>query len=298
MSKRKAPADAGSTAAGKQKVQDDADFDEAALESLIGGAEEGIEGSEAGDLADQLDAGADQLADALDADGGDDDLLASAFAGDGDGDEEDDDEGEEEDDDDEPQNFGEHLPEQPPAAPFTAEVGELPESLSEESLSEGDTVDLSTVELTLEQARKVAQLLAANGDLSTVKMPGHALAVGDLREDDELEWDSEDYTDVDAIIISELMKSNTSVNRLDLARNNIGDAGAYALARMLEVNTTLNYLNLESCPFGDVGGEAFVGALRANTAVQYLNLKESVMTPTVQDALKAQWGSRGIGLHL
>ena len=126
----------------------------------------------------------------------------------------------------------------------------------------------------------------------------HALAVGDLREDDELEWDSEDYTDVDAIIIAELMKSNTSVNRLDLARNNIGDAGAYALARMLEVNTTLNYLNLESCPFGDVGGEAFVGALRANTAVQYLNLKESVMTPTVQDALKAQWGSRGIGLHL
>ena len=94
------------------------------------------------------------------------------------------------------------------------------------------------------------------------------------------------------------MKANTTVNRLDLARNNIGDAGAYALAQMLGVNSTLNYLNLESCPFGDAAGEAFVTALRSNSTVQYLNLKESGMTSNVLEALKTEWGSRGIGLHL
>ena len=222
--------------------------------------------------------------------------MLAAFADADGGEEEDEDEGE--DEDDEPQNYGEHLPEQVPAAPFTAEVGELPDSLTEEALSEGETVDLFGVELTLEQARRVAQLLATNDDLTTIKLQGHELAVGDLKEDDELEWDSEEYNDVDAIIIAELMKANTTVNRLDLARNNIGDAGAYALAQMLGVNSTLNYLNLESCPFGDAAGEAFVTALRSNSTVQYLNLKESGMTSNVLEALKTEWGSRGIGLHL
>ena len=58
--------------------------------------------------------------------------------------------------------------------------------------------------------------------------------VGDLREDDELEWDSEEYTDTDAIFIAELLKANTTVKRLDLARNGIGPTGAAAVAAALK----------------------------------------------------------------
>ena len=145
----------------------------------------------------------------------------------------------------------------------------------------------------------MAQCLAQNGDLATVKFAGHSLPVGDLKEDDELEWDSEEYTDIDAIVIAELLKSNTTVSRLDLARNQIGDAGAYALAMMLAENSTIEYLNLESNPFGEVGGGAFVVAVTGNTTLQYLNLKEIGLTSSVQDALKSAWQqSRAVGLHV
>lgn len=55
------------------------------------------------------------------------------------------------------------------------------------------------------------------------------------------------------IVIAELMKTNSSVQRLDLARNILGDAGAMALASMLSENSTLEYLNLESNTFGERG---------------------------------------------
>lgn len=55
------------------------------------------------------------------------------------------------------------------------------------------------------------------------------------------------------IIIAELLKANQTVQRLDLARNQIGDAGACALAAMLVANSTIEYLNLESNNFGERG---------------------------------------------
>ena len=172
MSKRKAP-EAGGTAAGKRKLDEptsDFDEDDASRASLtaqrrVAGAQKRVT-SQTSWMAART-----SLADALGADGDDGDMLAAFADADG-GEEEEEDEGE--DEDDEPQNYGEHLPEQVPAAPFTAEVGELPDSLTEEALSEGETVDLSGVELTLEQARRVAQLLATNDDLTTIKLQGRS----------------------------------------------------------------------------------------------------------------------------
>ena len=43
----------------------------------------------------------------------------------------------------------------------------------------------------------------ANGDLAKLKLATSTLSISDLKEDDELEWDSEEYTDVEAIIIAE-----------------------------------------------------------------------------------------------
>ena len=280
MSKRKAPSETAAATAGKGKqrlAEPEQDFDdEAALESFMDGVGDG-----SGDLGDDDDLvdNAEQLANALDTeDGADDDLLAG-FG---------DDVGEEGDD-------GQA------AEPFNAEVGDLPDGLAEDTLTGEEEVDLSGhSEMTLPQVRRVAIALAANESLTSVKLAEHSLAVGELKEDDELEWDSEEYTDVDAIIIAELLKKNTTVSRLDLARNQIGDAGAYALAEVLKVNSTLEYLNLESNPFGEVGGAAFVSTLGGNSTLQYLNLKEIGLTSGLQDALKSAWqqGGRGIGLHL
>ena len=186
---------------------------------------------------------------------------------------------------------------------FDDEVGELPDGLSEDKLLVAEEVDLSGCgELSLPQVRRVAQVLARNESLTSIKLEGHTLPVGDLQDEDELEWDSEEYTDTDAILISQLLRANTTVKRLDLARNQIGDAGACALAELLIGNATIEYLNLESNMFGEKAGRAFRAALSLNSTLQYLNLMYNSVPNAVNDEIRDTWGasreSQGVGLHL
>eukprot|EP00966_Prymnesium_polylepis_P016805 387759-Prymnesium_polylepis.1 len=144
-----------------------------------------------------------------------------------------------------------------------SQVSELQESesednveipISDEELSSATKLDFSGLNLSGAQARRVAQVVANNSALSTIQFDGHELPIGDLFEEDELEWDSEEYTDVEAIIIAEILKKDKSaVKRLDLARNQITDDGAKALAQMLATNSTLEYLNLESNMISEKG---------------------------------------------
>lgn len=75
------------------------------------------------------------------------------------------------------------------------EIGDLPDGLEASQLEEQQSVDLTKYELTLPQARRVAQLLVANSSLTDICLPNHTLSMSDL-EEDELEWDSEEYDDV------------------------------------------------------------------------------------------------------
>lgn len=220
----------------------------------------------------------DLLPAAEDLDGDDDDGgLAAALCGDSDF------------------GFGDGDASTEPPAPIFDEVGELPDGLAESALTESEDVDLSKYDdITVPQARRVAQLLAQNTSLSKVKLADHELDVSGL-EEDELEWDSEEYGDVVAvrwppsvcisvsvsaaylvlmyfaaptyaqIIVAELLKSNSTVVRLDLARNEIGDAGACALAEMLCTNTAIEYLNLESNQYGERGVHLRAAARRPLT---------------------------------
>ena len=288
MSKRKAPepAGGGGKAAGKRRAEQELDADDG-LDMLGDGA----------DLT-EMTGGIDSLADAM-GEGGEggeeefddqDDLLGAMLGADDVGD----DDGDDGDDD-----GGEPAPPEGPALPEPAE--ELPDGVTQEQLSGDETVDLTACgELSLAEARRVAMVLATNDALTTVKVGSSELAVGDLKEDEELEWDSEEYTDIEAIIIAELLKANTTVSRLDLARNQIADAGACALALMLEQNKTLEYLNLESNTFGERGGDAFLAALAKNESVQYLNLMYNSVPTSIQGAMRQAWqaSSRGVGLHL
>jgi len=290
MSKRKAPeAPAAGRAAGKRRADplDADDADDGLAEAMLG--------ADGADLTEVVD-NADALADAIGGDGeerdvddGDceDDLLAAALG--------EDDDGQDDDDGGGPES------EAPPDGPALPEAGELPDGVSEASLTGDAEVDLSACgELTLAQARRVAECLATNDGLTSVTVGGRELAVGDLREEGELEWDSEEYTDVEAIIFAELLKANTTVERLDLARNQINDAGTTALAAMLATNSTIEYLNLESNTFGERGGTAILDALATNTSVQYLNLMYNGIPTSTQGAIRQAWqtSGRGVGLQL
>jgi len=273
MSKRKAPEPVGSKAAGKRRA-DAPSVEDDATDDLVNSL---LEGDDVGD-----DIGIDQLLDS-EADGDDvggDDVPLSDF--------------------DCPPEDLLGLQQQDSSftpAPDDDEVGELPDDLAETQLVEPEQVDLSKHTLTLPQARCVARLLAQNGSLAEIRFEDHSLPVGDMKDSEELEWDSEEYTDIDAIIIAELLKNNTSVERLDLARCRIADAGAVALAQALAENTRLEYLNLESNTFGEKGGSAFCDALGKNESVQYLNLMYNSVPVAVQDRIRGAW-KHGVGLHL
>lgn len=193
-----------------------------------------------------------------------------------------------------------------------SQISEIQESESEENveipftdeeLKTSEKLDFSGVSLTGAQARRVALLIAENSSLTTIQFDGHELPVGDLAEEEELEWDSEEYTDVEAIIIAQILKKNDStVKRLDLARNQITDDGAKALAQMLATNSTLEYLNLESNMISEKGGAAFGRTVQENSSLQYLNLMYNSIPSTRQQDLRDIWqatsGRGQLGLHL
>lgn len=274
MSKRKAPEASSDKAAGKRPAAEaEADEDDLLEAALLLGGDDGSD----------LDADADDLAaavDGIDGDGGfgDDDGFDGGFGGGGSESEADGGDAYEGDD------VADAIP------------------LDEAVVSAAEEVSLKGTNLTLPEARRVAQLLAANTSLATIHFESHDMSVTDLADDDELEWDSEEYTDLEAIVIAELLKANTSVKRLDLARNQIGDAGARALAAMLGVNGTLEYLNLESNVFGEKAGEAFATGLGSNATLQYLNLTYNSVPSGTQDEIRAIWqageGRGKTGLHL
>ena len=77
-----------------------------------------------------------------------------------------------------------------------------------------------------------------------------------------------------AVILADVLKSNTTVTNLDLSRNilNIDDASVASLAEMLKSNTTLTKLNLSSVDFRAAGAPSLAEALKSNTTLTKLNL--------------------------
>lgn len=193
-----------------------------------------------------------------------------------------------------------------------SEISEIQESEAEDldgvdlpfdeaALTGSEELDFSDASLSASQLRRAAQLLATNTSLTVIHFEGHDLAVADLKEEDELEWDSEEFTDAEAIIIAELLRSNTVVKRLDLARNQVTDAGAKALAQMLCENSTLEYLNLESNLIGGKGGAALARSIPENKSLQYLNLMYNSIAGNGSQDLRDVWQRERqgqLGLHL
>ena len=91
-------------------------------------------------------------------------------------------------------------------------------------------------------------------------------------------------------VLSDALKSNTTLTELNLSSNFIGDAGAASVADALKSNTTLTKLNLSSNGIGAAGAASVADALKSNSTLTKLNLSENDIgdagAASVADALK------------
>lgn len=173
---------------------------------------------------------------------------------------------------------------------------ELP--IDAETLRTATELDLSQTSVTPAQARLMAPIICSNSALTSISFSGHELSISDLREEDELDWDSEEFTDVVAILIAEYLKSNDCIKRLDLARNQISDEGCAALALAMGVNTTVEYLNLESNMVTERGGIQMSSAIMSNATLTYLNLSQNTIPLNIQQEIREVWTSAREGSHI
>ena len=73
----------------------------------------------------------------------------------------------------------------------------------------------------------------------------------------------------------DLLTVNTSLKRLNLSGNNIGDPGATLLAQFLQTNLTLENVGLSRIQMGDAGASTLAKALTVNTSLTRLDLSNN-----------------------
>ena len=73
-------------------------------------------------------------------------------------------------------------------------------------------------------------------------------------------------------VLADVLKSNTTVIKLNLCDNDIDDAGAGGLADALKSSTTLTVLDLSENSIGDAGVANLADALKSNNTLAKLNL--------------------------
>ncbi|RUS26956.1 hypothetical protein BC938DRAFT_483892 [Jimgerdemannia flammicorona] len=76
-----------------------------------------------------------------------------------------------------------------------------------------------------------------------------------------------------ASILAEVLKMNTSLQKLNLKDNDVGEKGASALAEALKMNENIETLDLEDNSIGAKGASTLAEALKMNTILQNLVLR-------------------------
>ena len=77
--------------------------------------------------------------------------------------------------------------------------------------------------------------------------------------------------DKGAIVIANALKTNSTIQKINLNYNEIGDKGVIAIIEALKTNSTLEEINLEGNNIGDKGMIAIVEALKTNSTIQKIN---------------------------
>ena len=76
-----------------------------------------------------------------------------------------------------------------------------------------------------------------------------------------------------ASVLSDFLKSNSTITTLNLRCTKIGDEGACALSDSLKSNSTLTTLDLRSNSIGDLGVRSLSDALTSNSSLTHLDLE-------------------------
>jgi Ran GTPase-activating protein (RanGAP) involved in mRNA processing and transport len=80
-----------------------------------------------------------------------------------------------------------------------------------------------------------------------------------------------------AIAIANMIKENTTIVKLNLERNCLGEIGIDVIADALRVNTTITNLNLSRNNLEEYGTQKIVDALYMNTTITKLNLSSNLL---------------------
>lgn len=124
-------------------------------------------------------------------------------------------------------------------------------------------------------ARILGEGLVKNKTLDTLEMNASIPLDKFRKETRDLDVSSQCYKDIDVIIISYLMKNNSSITKLNLSLNSISNDGAEALANILKKNDTLTNLNLANNDIGDSGASFLGKSLEINNGIKTLNLGDN-----------------------
>ena len=99
-----------------------------------------------------------------------------------------------------------------------------------------------------------------------------------------------------AVVLADVLKSNTTMTKLDLSRNFVGDSGAAGLAEALKSNTTLTVLNMSNNDIDDAGTAGLAEALKSNTTLTDLDLSSNAIgaggPAVLAEALKSRTALR------
>ncbi len=100
--------------------------------------------------------------------------------------------------------------------------------------------------------------------------------------------DLENVTLLDAqvILLSNAMKDNTSVKKLNLNKSGITDEGIKVLAEMLKVNSTLMELNLSDNDIGNQSGKLIIEALKMNSTLTILDLSGTSVDTKIRKEIR------------
>lgn len=78
--------------------------------------------------------------------------------------------------------------------------------------------------------------------------------------------------EIDCLVLSEMIKINSTLTSLDLSRCGIGDEGCKIIADALQTNSTIIKLCLIGNKIGDEGCKTLADMLKVNTTLKILQL--------------------------
>jgi len=148
-----------------------------------------------------------------------------------------------------------------------------------------ETLSIKNIKLVESRGHQIIEALRNNKTITSLDIGCNNLDANkwegnldNLDEDIDEEYDKygvysiiEDY----AIAIANMIKENTTIVKLNLERNCLGEFGIDVIADALCVNTTITNLNLSRNNLEEYGTQKITDALYTNTTITNLNLSDN-----------------------